>query len=199
MSHGSDADIPMRTKDDLVSQHVKELREGYTVRPRLQYSTVRAVNGPLVVLEDVRFPKFAEIVEIELPDGTKRRGQVLEIDGSKAVVQVFEGTSGIDAKVSKCEFTGKVMELGVSEDMLGRIFNGSGQPIDGGANIANVDFSLVSHDAWAELATPQPLPTLQPSSQLPHNPPPHPPTKMLWCPAMLPSDSWHNAQNDMKL
>lgn len=135
MAHHSDSEIPMRTKEDLLAIHVKELRGGYTVRPRLQYSTVRAVNGPLVILEDVRFPKFAEIVEIELPDGTKRRGQVLEIDGSKAVVQVFEGTSGIDAKVSKCEFTGKVMELGVSEDMLGRIFNGSGVPIDGGAPI----------------------------------------------------------------
>jgi V-type H+-transporting ATPase subunit B len=135
MAHHEKPEVTLRSKDDLLATHVRELRDSYAVRPRLQYSTVRAVNGPLVVLDNVRFPKFAEIVEIELPDGTKRRGQVLEIDGSKAVVQVFEGTSGIDTKVSKCEFTGKVMELGVSEDMLGRIFNGSGVPIDGGAAI----------------------------------------------------------------
>ena len=132
MSHGEE-DVRMLSKDELLDEHVKDLRKGYSVKPHLEYATIRAVNGPLVILEDVRLPKFAEIVDIELPDGTKRRGQVLEIDGSKAVVQVFEGTSGIDASKTKVEFTGKVMELGVSEDMLGRVYNGSGQPIDGGA------------------------------------------------------------------
>jgi len=134
MGHGEEA-VRMLSKDELVADHVKELRTGYSVKPHLEYATIRAVNGPLVILEDVRKPKYAEIVEIELPDGTKRRGQVLEVDGTKAVVQVFEGTSGIDALKSKVEFTGKVMELGVSEDMMGRIFNGSGQPIDGGAPV----------------------------------------------------------------
>ena len=130
----------MATKQGLLHEHIKELRHGYSVQPHLEYSTIRAVNGPLVILENVRLPKYAEIVEIELPNGEKRRGQVLEIDGSKAVVQVFEGTSGIDAKLSKCEFTGKVMELGVSEDMLGRIFNGSGAPIDGGPEVIPEQF-----------------------------------------------------------
>jgi len=134
MGH-EEENVKMLSKDELVAEHVSELRTGYAVKPHLEYATIRAVNGPLVILEDVRQPKYAEIVDIELPDGTKRRGQVLEVDGNKAVVQVFEGTSGIDAQKSKCEFTGKVMELGVAEEMLGRIFNGSGQPLDGGAPV----------------------------------------------------------------
>lgn len=77
------------------------------------------VNGPLVILDDVKFPKYAEIVNLRLPNGTLRSGQVLEVSGSKAVVQVFEGTSGIDAKYTTCEFTGDVLRSPVSEDMLG--------------------------------------------------------------------------------
>lgn len=133
-------EYPMATKQGLLTEHIKELQQDYTVAPHLEYTTIRAVNGPLVILENVRLPKYAEIVDIELPNGEKRRGQVLEIDGNKAVVQVFEGTSGIDAKVSKVEFTGKVMELGVSEDMLGRTFNGSGAPIDGGPPVIPEQF-----------------------------------------------------------
>ncbi|KAH9600361.1 ATPase [Trypanosoma melophagium] len=124
--------VRMLSKKELLTEHIKELQKDYVVKPHLEYTTIRAVNGPLVILDDVRLPTFAEIVNIELADGTQRRGKVLEVDGSKAVVQVFEGTSGIDVKRSKCEFTGKVMELGVSEDMLGRVFNGSGIPIDNG-------------------------------------------------------------------
>ena len=90
------------------------------------------VNGPLVILDNVKMPKYAEIVSLTLPDGTKRSGQVLEVSGSKAVVQVFEGTSGVDAKSTRVEFTGDILRLAVSEDMLGRIFNGSGKPIDKG-------------------------------------------------------------------
>jgi V-type H+-transporting ATPase subunit B len=71
-------------------------------------------------------------VNIKLGDGTARRGQVLEVDGERAVVQVFEGTSGVDGKNTKLEFTGEVLKTPVAEDMLGRIFNGSGIPIDGG-------------------------------------------------------------------
>ncbi|CAM9130384.1 unnamed protein product, partial [Lampetra planeri] len=65
-----------------------------------------------------QFPRYAEIVHLTLPDGTKRSGQVLEVIGSKAVVQVFEGTSGIDAKKTACEFTGDILRTPVSEDML---------------------------------------------------------------------------------
>merc|ERR1712042_254017 len=93
---------------------------------------VSAVNGPLVILDNVKFPKYAEIVTLTLPDGTKRNGQVLEVQGHKTVVQVFEGTSGIDGKHTTCEFTGDILKTPVSEDMLGRIFNGSGKPIDKG-------------------------------------------------------------------
>ena len=90
------------------------------------------MSGPLVILENVKGPKFAEIVNITLGDGSSRRGQVLEVDGDRAVVQVFEGTTGIDTVKTKAEFTGEVMTTPVSEDMLGRVFNGSGKPIDNG-------------------------------------------------------------------
>ncbi|KNH01741.1 vacuolar ATP synthase subunit b [Perkinsela sp. CCAP 1560/4] len=104
--------------------------DDYTVQPHVSYNTIQAVNGPLVILQDVQKPKYSEIVTLKLADGSTRRGQVLEVDGNKAVVQVFEGTSGIDARDCSCTFTGKIMEVGVSQDMLGRVFNGSGEPID---------------------------------------------------------------------
>lgn len=113
--------------------------KNYDVTPRLEYKTIAGVNGPLVILDNVKFPKYAEIVNLELPNGDKRQGQVLEINGDKAIVQVFEGTSGIDAKNTKCEFTGEVMKMPVSEDMLGRIFNGSGKPLDGGPPVLPED------------------------------------------------------------
>ena len=90
------------------------------------------MSGPLVVVEFVKHPKYAEIVNLRLGDGSERRGQVLEIDGNRAVVQVFEGTSGIDNRKTTLEFTGEVLRAPVSVDMLGRVFNGSGKPIDGG-------------------------------------------------------------------
>lgn len=89
----------------------------------------------------MKFPKFSEIVQLKLADGSLRSGQVLEVSGSKAVVQVFEGTSGIDAKNTVCEFTGDILRTPVSEDMLGRVFNGSGKPIDKGYNSGHL-FSL---------------------------------------------------------
>lgn len=107
----------------------------YDVNPRLDYRTVSAVNGPLVVLDNVKFPSYNEIVALTLPDGTVRGGQVLEVSGRKAIVQVFEGTSGIDVNATHVEFTGSSMKLPVSEDMLGRIFNGSGLPIDKGPKV----------------------------------------------------------------
>merc|ERR1712176_579040 len=91
-------------------------------------------------LENVRNPKFAEIVNLKLGDGTVRRGQVLEVDGEKAVVQVFEGTSGIDNKHTSCTFTGEILKTPVSRDMLGRIFNGSGKPIDKGPMVLAEEF-----------------------------------------------------------
>ena len=104
------------------------------------YKTVSSVNGPLVILDQVKFPKYAEIVNLVLPDGSKRTGQVLEVSGSKAIVQVFEGTSGVDARNTLCEFTGDILRTPVSEDMLGRIFNGSAKPIDKGPPILPEDY-----------------------------------------------------------
>merc|ERR1712063_206641 len=121
--------------DQGFQQHVKAVTRDYHVQPRLDYRTVTAVNGPLVILDNVRLPRYAEIVVLTLSDGSMRKGQVLEVSGSKAVVQVFEGTSGIDARNTRCEFTGDILKIGVSQDMLGRIFNGSGKPIDGGPNV----------------------------------------------------------------
>ena len=98
------------------------------------------MNGPLVILDNVKFPKYAEIVNLTLGNGEKRKGQVLEIRGSRAIVQVFEGTSGIDNRHTTCEFTGDVLKMPISEEMLGRSFNGSGRPIDGAPPVLAEDF-----------------------------------------------------------
>ncbi|XP_028921249.1 V-type proton ATPase subunit B, brain isoform [Ornithorhynchus anatinus] len=121
-------------------EQVLAVSRDYLSQPRLTYKTVSGVNGPLVILDHVKFPRYAEIVHLTLPDGTKRSGQVLEVSGTKAVVQVFEGTSGIDAKKTSCEFTGDILRTPVSEDMLGRVFNGSGKPIDRGPVVLAEDF-----------------------------------------------------------
>ncbi|KAH7180170.1 vacuolar ATP synthase subunit B [Fusarium sp. MPI-SDFR-AT-0072] len=112
----------------------------YSVILRIRYNTIGGVNGPLVILENVKFPRYNEIVTLTLPDGTERSGQVLEARGDRAVVQVFEGTSGIDVRKTKVEFTGQSLKLGVSEDMLGRIFDGSGRAIDKGPKVLAEDY-----------------------------------------------------------
>jgi len=124
----------------MIRDQIMAATRDYITQPRLDYRTVKGVNGPLVILDHVKFPTFAEIVNLTLPDGSLRRGQVLEVEGDKAVVQVFEGTSGIDAKKTRVEFTGDIMKIPVSEDMIGRIFNGSGKPIDKGPNVLAEDF-----------------------------------------------------------
>ncbi|KAL8939615.1 MAG: hypothetical protein Q9216_003257 [Gyalolechia sp. 2 TL-2023] len=111
-----------------------------TIHPRIRYNTVGGVNGPLVILDNVKFPRFNEIVSLTLPDGSERSGQVLEARGNRAVVQVFEGTTGIDVKKTKVEFTGHNLKIGVSEDMLGRIFDGSGRAIDKGPKVLAEDY-----------------------------------------------------------
>ncbi|GLD98447.1 hypothetical protein PINS_up007144 [Pythium insidiosum] len=112
----------------------------YYVEPRLDYRTISGVNGPLVILENVKLPKYAEIVNITLATGEKRQGQVLEVQGTKAVVQVFEGTDGIDNRNTHCEFTGDVLKMAISEEMLGRTFNGSGKAIDGAPPVVAEDY-----------------------------------------------------------
>lgn len=100
-----------------------------------EYRTVTEVVGPLMVVEGVEGVKYDELVEIELQTGEKRRGKVLEINGSKAMVQIFEGSSGINLKGTKAKFLGRPLEIGVSEDMLGRVFDGMGRPNDNGPDI----------------------------------------------------------------
>ncbi len=100
-----------------------------------EYLTIADVAGPLIVVEKTIDVKYQELVEIELSSGEIRRGQVLEITEDKAVVQLFEGTTGIDVSNTKVRFLGKVIELPLSLDILGRIFDGSGSPIDDGPQI----------------------------------------------------------------
>ncbi len=100
-----------------------------------EYKTVSEIVGPLMVVEKVDGVKFDEIVEIEIQTGEIRRGKVLEINKDKAVVQLFESAQGINVKESKAKFLAKPLELGVSTDMLGRIFNGLGQEKDNGPKI----------------------------------------------------------------
>lgn len=100
-----------------------------------QYRTVSYVSGPLIFVRNVKNVSFGEIAEITLPSGERRRGQVLDVSKEMAVVQVFEGTRGIDNFNTKVRFTGEPMLLGVSLDMMGRIFDGIGRPRDGGPEI----------------------------------------------------------------
>lgn len=100
-----------------------------------EYKTVTEVVGPLMAVEQVRGVKFDELVEIQMQDGEIRTGQVLEISEDKAMVQIFEGPSGINIKDTKVRFRGKPLSLDVSEDMLGRVFDGMGRPIDDGPEI----------------------------------------------------------------
>jgi V/A-type H+-transporting ATPase subunit B len=100
-----------------------------------EYRTITNLSGPLMVVEKVNEVRYDELVEIELASGERRRGRVLEITTDKALVQVFEGTTGIDVQETKVRFLGKVLTLPVSKSMLGRIFNGRGEPLDGGTGV----------------------------------------------------------------
>ncbi len=100
-----------------------------------EYRTIQEVSGPLVLVHDVADVAYDELGEIELANGEIRRCRVLEIDGSNALVQLFENSAGINLENSKVRFMGHGIELGVSEDMLGRVFDGMGHPIDGGVDI----------------------------------------------------------------
>lgn len=100
-----------------------------------EYRTIQEVAGPLMLVHGVENVAFDELAEIELENGEKRRCRVLEIDGGNALVQLFESSTGINPATSKVRFLGRSMELGVSEDMLSRVFDGLGRPIDGGPEI----------------------------------------------------------------
>ena len=97
-----------------------------------EYKTVEEISGPLMMVRMVENVTYDELVEIELHDGSLRRGKVLEVNGDAAVVQLFESAAGINLADAKVRFLGHPLQLGVSGDMLGRVFNGMGEPIDGG-------------------------------------------------------------------
>lgn len=100
-----------------------------------EYKTVREVVGPLMLVDGTRGVTYDELVEIELQTGELRHGKVLEIYEDKALIQLFEGSTGINLKDTKTRFLGRPLEIGLSEDMLGRVFDGLGRPKDGGPKI----------------------------------------------------------------
>ena len=105
-----------------------------------EYRTIQEINGPLMLVKQVQGVTYDELGEIELPNGDLRHCKVLEVNGDNAVVQLFEPSAGINLKESKIRFLGHPLQLGVSGDMLGRVFNGMGRPIDGGPDILAEEF-----------------------------------------------------------
>ena len=99
-----------------------------------EYKTIKEISGPLVFVEKTEPVSYGELVQVSLPDGTTKRGQVLDTSHEIVVVQIFEGTSGINKK-SGVKFLGETIKINLSKDMLGRIMSGAGEPIDGGAPI----------------------------------------------------------------
>lgn len=104
-----------------------------------EYKTIREIVGPLLMVDGVEGIKYEELVEIEMQNGEIRRGRVLEVNGDRAMVQLFEGSSGINLKDSKVRFLAKPLTLSVSEDMIGRVFDGMGKPKDGGPDLIPED------------------------------------------------------------
>lgn len=97
----------------------------------LEYVGLKDINGPLVALEGVKGAAFDEIARIRMDDGTERIGRVVELEGDRVILQVFEGTNGISLKNTRTIFSGRPLEIPLAEEMLGRVFNGAGRPIDG--------------------------------------------------------------------
>lgn len=100
-----------------------------------EYQTATSISGPLMIVEGIAGAKYDELVEIILANNERRRGKVLEVDRDKALIQVFEGTTGIDIPTTTIRFLGRTVKLGVAREMLGRVFDGLGRPKDGGPPI----------------------------------------------------------------
>lgn len=100
-----------------------------------EYKTLESISGPLILVTGVEGVKYEELVEMTTPEGDKRLGRVLEVNKDTALIQMFESPRGMTTEGTKAKFLGKPLEIGVSEDMLGRVFSGQGQPIDGGAQV----------------------------------------------------------------
>jgi len=106
---------------------------------RLKYLKLQKVEGPLIILSGAKEAVFGEVVDIEVEQEGHKKGKVVQIDGDKVIIQVFEGTSGISLNNASVSFTGKPMEIPLSRDILGRTFNGIGNPIDGGLQILSAN------------------------------------------------------------
>ncbi|MBQ6727549.1 MAG: V-type ATP synthase subunit B, partial [Clostridia bacterium] len=100
-----------------------------------EYKTIKEVVGPIMLVENVQGVKYNELVDVVQANGDVRHGKVLEVSGDKALVQLFESAQGLQISTSKAKFLGYGQRLGVSEDMLGRVFDGMGNPRDGGAPV----------------------------------------------------------------
>jgi V/A-type H+-transporting ATPase subunit B len=100
-----------------------------------EYRTIREIAGPLVLVGEISGVKYDELVELEMPDGEIRRGKTLEVSGDTALIQLFEGATGVDVNDCRVRFLGRGLELGVSPDILGRVFDGLGRPIDDGPSV----------------------------------------------------------------
>ncbi len=98
---------------------------------RIQYLGIKEINGPLIVIDGVKDAHFDEMADIVLENGEVRHGRIIRIDGQRAVIQVFEGTNDMSLSGSRTSFTGKPMQIDLSEEILGRVFDGAGRPIDG--------------------------------------------------------------------
>ncbi|KAF7703849.1 V-type proton ATPase subunit B [Cucumispora dikerogammari] len=114
---------------------MKRIALDMQIPPKMSYRRITGVNGPLVILNNINNLSYSEIVTLILPNNETRTGQVLEIHGKKAIIQVFEGTSGVDITKTTVTFEGSTFKLGVTTEMLGRVFNGSGKIIDNGSEI----------------------------------------------------------------
>jgi len=114
------------------------------VKGGLEYTKIKELRGPLIIVEGVTRAAYDELVEVELESGEKRLGKVLEIGGGRAIIEVFEGTSGISILGTKARFLGKTMELPVSSELLGRVLDGLGRPLDGLSDPIGEDFRDVN-------------------------------------------------------
>ncbi|MFH0836164.1 MAG: V-type ATP synthase subunit B [Candidatus Micrarchaeota archaeon] len=117
-----------------------------------EYQTVKEIFGPLVFVEGIEAAAYNEVVEIIMPNGEKKRGQVLESSRGLAAIQVFGSTQGLDTKETRIRFSGETLRLPVSDEMLGRVFNGAGEPIDGGPPIISkekIDINGVAINPYA--------------------------------------------------
>ena len=111
---------------------------------RKDYKTIREVVGPLMLVDQVKGATYDELVEIRQKDGELRKGRILVVDGDKAMVQLFEPSQGLQPATAKARFLGHGIQLGVSPAMLGRVFDGMGQPIDGGPAIIPEEYKDIN-------------------------------------------------------